>query len=105
MGENALICFGPSLGSTVDPEVMLVPLDLPSFPSAKLSAAGLPEPLPDAGCSKLGSDLRAGNRFLRDGPDRGWKPELPGAKAGWLAVPSSVSRSCTFFTPDCRVAH
>ena len=91
MGENALIWLLPSFGSTIDPEVVLVPLDLPSFPSVRLSAAGLPVPLPDTGCSKLGSAVRAGNRFLREGPDRGWKPEPSGAKAGWLGVPPSIS--------------
>ena len=71
--------------------MVLVPLDLASFTSPRLSPAGLPEPLPAAGCSKLGRAVRAGYKFLEDGPDKGWKPEPSGEKAGWLGVPPSIS--------------
>lgn len=76
--------------SPTEPEVVLVRLDLPSaVTEVGVLAAGI-VPMVASPCSATGETAPAGS-FFREGPDRGWKPEPSGAKAGWLGVPPSIS--------------
>lgn len=96
IGEKAPVLLLTFRGSVVEAEVVLVLLDLPSRgaaagPKGELKGAGA-VPMVEPPCSGLeGLEPGPVGSFLREGPDRGWKPEPSGAKAGCVGVPPSIS--------------